>query len=323
MDPLSDILSLSSVDGVLSARYEGRGAWSLSFPEYQHLKFGGVLQGTMWLWADDTVVRPIQIEAGDVYLLTTGRPYRSASVLDLPPVDGREVFRVSLGPDGIVRHGSEGDATVVTGGRFTFDDNVSGMLLSLLPSLVHIPASSPAAAPLRATLDLVGFETGASRPGGRVVNGALGTLILVQILRAHLASKDVVPGWLGALADPRIGPVLGLLHGAPARRWRVENMAVAAGMSRTTFNERFAAKVGTSPLNYLIRWRMAVASAALKTGEQSLADIANKVGYASESAFSMAFKRFHNESPGRHRLASSNRPDRLVGADRQVRRWPG
>ncbi len=80
----------------------------------------------------------------------------------------------SLGPDGIVRHGSEGDVTVVTGGRFTFADDVSDMLLGLLPPVVHIPAASPAAAPLRATLDIVGFETGANRPGARVVNGASG-----------------------------------------------------------------------------------------------------------------------------------------------------
>ena len=302
VDPLSDVLSLSSVDGVLSARFEGRGAWSIRFPGYCHLKFGGVLQGAMWLWADDTAVTPVRLQAGDVYLLTSGRPYRSASVHDLPPVDGRAVFRDGLGPDGVVRHGCEGEATVVTGGRFTFADDVSGMLLGLLPPVVHIPATSPAAAPLRATLDLVGFETGADRPGARVVNGALGTLVLVQILRAHLASEDAMPGWLGALADPRIGPVLGLLHGDPARRWSVADMASAAGMARTAFNGRFTAKVGTSPLNYLIRWRMALASAALRTGDQKLADIAVKVGYASESAFSMAFKRLHDESPGHHRI---------------------
>ncbi len=314
MDPLSDVLSLLSVDSVLSARFEGRGAWSMRFPGYRHLKFGGVLRGTMWLWADDTAAQPMRLEAGDVYLLTSGHSYRTASAFDLPPVDGRAVFQTSLGPDGIVRHGSEGDVTMVSGGRFTFADDMSDMLLGLLPPVVHIPAGSPAAAPLRATLDIVGFETGANRPGARVVNGALGTLVLVQILRAHLASRNAMPGWLGALADPRIGPVLGLLHSDPARRWRVEDMAVAAGMSRTTFNERFAAKVGTSPLDYLIRWRMVVASAALKTGEQSLADIATKVGYASESAFSMAFKRVQNERPGQHRSANRGRRDRSIGA---------
>ena len=307
VDPLSDVLSLSSVDGVLSARFEGQGAWSMRFPEYRHLKFGGVLQGAMWLWADETATTPIRLQVGDVYLLTSGRPYRSASVRDLPPVDGRAVFRDGLKPDGVVRYGSTGDATVVTGGRFTFADDVSGVLLGLLPPMLHIPAASPASAPLRATLDLIGYETGANRPGARVVNGALGTLVLVQILRAHLMSKDVMPGWLGALADPRIGPVLGLLHGDPARRWSVADMASAAGMSRTAFNGRFTAKVGTSPLNYLIRWRMALASAALRTGEQKLADIAVKVGYASESAFSMAFKRLHDESPGHHRSASRGR----------------
>lgn len=304
MDPLSDVLSLSAVQGVLSARFEGRGPWSMRFPAYRHLKFGGVQQGSLWLWVEDAATEPVRLQVGDVYLLTSGRPYRSASALGLTPVDGQAVFQQHRDADGIVRYGTEGEASVVTGGRFTFADDVSEMLLGLLPPIIHVAAESPAAGPLRAALELVAFETEANRPGARVMSGALGTLVLVQILRAHLASEEIVPGWLGALADPRIGPVLCLLHGNLARRWRVADMAAAAGMSRTTFNARFSTKVGAPPLDYLIRWRMAVARSALKAGEQSLADIAAKVGYESERAFSMAFKRLNKQSPGRLRSAS-------------------
>ena len=92
LDPLLDILSLMQVESVLSARCEVKGRWSMHFPAYQHLKFGGVLQGMMWLWADKGAT-PVCIKAGDVYLLTTGQPYRCANAMDLAPIDGRAVFQ--------------------------------------------------------------------------------------------------------------------------------------------------------------------------------------------------------------------------------------
>jgi methylphosphotriester-DNA--protein-cysteine methyltransferase len=57
------------------------------------------------------------------------------------------------------------------------------------------------------------------------------------------------------------------MHADIARHWKIEELASAVAMSRTTFTERFKAIVGLPPLNYLIRWRMAVAGAALRTGK--------------------------------------------------------
>lgn len=300
MDPLSNVFSLLKVESMLSARIEVLGPWSLRFSAYRHIKFGGVLEGSFWLWTEDGAP-PVKLEAGDFYLLTRGQPYCTGSDPALDPVDGREVLAACLCPDGIVRYGEGGEKVSAAGGRFTFDDDTSDLLLKLLPPLVHVPAASESAAPLRAVLELLRLETETVRPGASVAAASLANMVLVQILRVHLASGVHTPGWLGALADPKIGAALGLMHGDIARRWSVEELASAVAMSRTTFTERFKALVGLPPLNYLIGWRMAVAGIALRTGDKSLSAIAESVGYGSDTAFSAVFKRTTGRSPGRYR----------------------
>jgi transcriptional regulator GlxA family with amidase domain len=130
---------------------------------------------------------------------------------------------------------------------------------------------------------------------------SLASIVLVNILRAHLATDAPPAGWLGALADPKTGEALRLMHADVARPWRVAELAAAVAMSRTSFAERFRRRVGLPPLEYLTRWRMTLARDALKTNSETLATVAAQIGYESETAFSLAFKRMFNESPGRYR----------------------
>lgn len=305
MDPLSDVFHLLKVESVLSARIEVYGAWSLRFSAYEHIKFGGVLEGSFWLWFEDGAP-PVKLEAGDFYLLTRGQPYCTGSDPSLDPVDGREVLATCRCADGIVRYGQGGEKVSAAGGRFTFDANTSDLLLKSLPPLVHVPAASESAASLRAVLDLLRLETESVRPGASVAAVSLANMVLVQILREHLASGAHTPGWLGALADPKIGTALDFIHADVSRRWKVEELASAVAMSRTTFTERFRTLVGMPPLKYLTGWRIAIASAALREGK-SLASVAESVGYGSDSAFNSAFKRVTGRSPGRYRSQSEGR----------------
>jgi hypothetical protein len=188
MDPLSDVFSLLKVQSVLSARLEGSGAWAMRFPASRHVKFGGVIEGARWLWIDG-VIEPVRFEAGDFYLLTNGLPYCFASDLDAQVVDGYKVFAECVGEDGIVRYGSGGARTVGSGGHFVFDDEMSDVLLGVLPPLIHIRGSSPHARALGPVLELIGFETEAVRPGTAAMAGSLANIVLVTILRTYLASE--------------------------------------------------------------------------------------------------------------------------------------
>jgi AraC-like DNA-binding protein len=94
--------------------------------------------------------------------------------------------------------------------------------------------------------------------------------------------------------------VLRHMHGDPAKPWRLEQLASMAAMSRTVFASQFKAAVGVAPLAYLARWRMRLAEHALRRGDVPVAVLARDLGYASESAFSHAFKRLVGTSPSRY-----------------------
>jgi AraC-like DNA-binding protein len=278
----------------------------MRFPAYCHIKFGGVLEGSFSLWVEGSVV-PVKLNAGDFYLLTNGQAYCSATDPVLAPLDGRLIFDAYKDADGVVRYGAGGNKVVAAGGRFTFDDATSDILLKQLPPLIHIPAGAEGAGPLGAIIDLLSYETKTIQPGSAVSAGSIANVVLVHILRAHLATSPQPTGWLSAIMDARVGAALTLMHGDLARRWKVEDLALAVGMSRTAFTQRFKTLVGLPPLDYLMRWRMTVAGTELRRGDKSLSSIAESVGYASDTAFNSAFKRTIGQSPGRYRLGNSSR----------------
>ena len=69
-------------------------------------------------------------------------------------------------------------------------------------------------------------------------------------------------------------------------------------MSRSAFAARFNNLVGEPPMHYIARWRMQVAVTSLKEEAVTLGELAVRLGYGSEAAFSRAFKRFMGVSPG-------------------------
>ena len=90
------------------------------------------------------------------------------------------------------------------------------------------------------------------------------------------------------------------IHDNPGYSWTLEGLAERAGMSRSTFAQRFKATVGTTPMEYLTRWRMMLAGDRLKGSGDSIFAIASSLGYGSESAFGKAFRRVMGCSPRQH-----------------------
>ncbi|MGH8600964.1 MAG: helix-turn-helix transcriptional regulator, partial [Burkholderiales bacterium] len=127
-----------------------------------------------------------------------------------------------------------------------------------------------------------------------------------EILRRHMTAlpADAV-GWLGALNDPLVGRALRYLHANPARGWTVESLAREVGASRTLLAARFAQRLDQPPMHYLTCWRLQLAAELLRDGVRGMAPIAERVGYASESAFNRAFKRHTGESPAAWRTRTS------------------
>lgn len=90
---------------------------------------------------------------------------------------------------------------------------------------------------------------------------------------------------------------LSSMHEEPARGWTVQGLAHTVGMSRTAFAQTFKRFVGSSPMEYLTKWRMTLAAKRIQETGESIASLAPVLGYQSESAFSAAFKRQWGVSP--------------------------
>ena len=132
----------------------------------------------------------------------------------------------------------------------------------------------------------------ASRPGTDSALARIAELVFIDALRRH---AELLPpagkGWLAALRDPRIGRALALLHAEPAQAWTLDELANRVALSRSALADRFAALVGEPPMQYLMRWRLAIAARALRSGAEAIVRIAERAGYESDAAFSRAFKR--------------------------------
>ncbi|HWK43494.1 MAG TPA: AraC family transcriptional regulator [Stellaceae bacterium] len=297
MDPLSDMLTMLTVERAAQVRFESRGPYAMRFSGVDHIKFGAVLSGQVRLWVDGDA-RPLSLEAGDCYLLTDGRPYRTANAEDVPEIDGDLFFATARGADGVVRLGGGPPDKIVIGGSFLFDEEGAAWLRGALPPVIHITAASKAAAPLRATLQLLAAEAGGGAPGEAVIVDRLADILLIQALRAHLATAGPEEAsWLAGVADPRIGKALRSFHADVAADWTVARLAVAAGMSRSSFAERFRMRVGLAPLDYLTRWRLYRVRRSLIDTDLPFTTIAARNGYRSRTSCSQSFKRMFGYSP--------------------------
>ena len=191
------------------------------------------------------------------------------------------------------------------GGKVELSAESCRLLLDVLPPLIHIRGASKQAPVLGWLLQQLVCEREENLPGASVASAQLAHLMFIQILRAHFESTDVLDaGWLHAVTDKRIAPALRLMHGDPSRPWQLEELARAAAMSRATFATYFKAVAGTTPLAYLAQWRMRLAEQDLRGGTP-VGALAQKLGYASESAFSNAFKRITGISPKAYRIRSA------------------
>lgn len=245
--------------------------------------------------------RPIRLEKGDCFLLNSRRRFVLSSSPDLPPEDPADIMGV-IAREGVAIHNGGGEVFLISM-RFTFSGSHAAVLLEALPPLVTVPGSSSQAEVLRWSLDQLAAELRHPQPGAALVSTHLAHLMLVQILRLHLATAwpRSPTGWFLALSDRQIGAAVGAIHAEPARHWKLEDLARVAGVSRTIFAQRFKHLVGTTAMNYLTRWRMLIAADRLRAGKESIASIAFSLSYESESAFSTAFKRIMRCAPTHYR----------------------
>ncbi|WP_372018526.1 AraC family transcriptional regulator [Tistrella mobilis] len=307
MDPLSDVLSILKPRRHMSAGFDAGGDWSVRFSGQDgSIKCGAVVSGDCWL-AVDGVSAPFRLAAGDGFLLPRGRPFTLASDPALPPVDAKPLIAHAR-DGGIVTCNGGGD-TMLISSRFSLDGDHAALLMRQLPPVVHLRKRADRVA-LRWCVMQMMQELKDPRPGGLLLLRHLAHMMLVQALRLHLSERgegDV--GWFAALTDRQIGKAVAAIHDDPGHRWTLPALAQCAGMSRSTFAQRFRDLAGMAPMDYVTRWRMLLAGDRLEAGSDPVSVIALSLGYESESAFSTAFKRVMGCAPRQYgRRRNGGRP---------------
>jgi AraC-like DNA-binding protein len=292
-DPLSEVIALLQPRTVLSKGISGAGRWAVRYSAFGHPSFCAVLEGSCRLAVDGH--RPFTLEAGDFLLLPATPGFTMSGFEPAKPV--RIDPKATPAPTGEVRHGTRGGRPDVRllGGYFVFDSPDAALLVSLLPSLVHVRGDER----LSLLVRLVGEEASERRTGRDLVLTRLVEVLLIEALRST-PREEAPAGLLRGLADARLAPAIQQMHGHIARSWTVQQLAKTAALSRSAFFDRFTRTVGLPPMEYLLAWRMAVAKDLLRRRDMGVAEVATRVGYGSASTFSTAFSRRVGQPPSRY-----------------------
>lgn len=303
MDVLSEVLDVSGVRGSAGARIAAAGSWGVEWVQDRDAVVYAVTAGMAHLTVDGDT--SLVLMTGDIVLLATGAAHTLSSApgvaihsCDIAAADDarRRGDFLSLG---------EGDVqTQILGASYSHDFAGSTPVFALLPPVIHFRGHE-LDANLTDIVRFVGREL--ARPGlatGLVLD-RLVDVMLVEILRTWLsASPPADASWWGVLRDPLLRQAVTRIHESPERAWTTETLAREVATSKQTLMRRFATFAGTTPGEYLTRWRMNLAAHRLRDTNDTLDAIATAVGYTSVYAFSRAFHRERSLPPGRYRTAS-------------------
>lgn len=294
-DPIGEALHVLRMTGTFYCRSELTLPWGFTLPPMPGcLWFHVVTAGRCVLDVAGTL---IDMAPGDLVLVPRGEGHALVGEPGsaTPSITSIE-HETSEAHYAVLSTGGGGALTTMVCGAVRFDHPAARTLVDLLPTLVQVPATPTSR--LGDLLRLIALEVEEFRPGGETVLTRLADVLVVQAIRSWLETDPgAQAGWLGALADPLIGPVLALVHREPARDWTVASLAAAVAMSRSAFAARFTALVGEPAMQYVTRWRMHLALERLRTHDVTVAVLAAELGYRSEAAFSRAFTRVVGQPP--------------------------
>jgi AraC-like DNA-binding protein len=284
-------------------RPELRAPWGFSIG-HSGPTFHVVSHGKCWLEVKG-VARPVQLSAGDFAVI----PRSDLHVIrDSPTTQVVDYFDFLKGraPDkqGAFSADGVGPGSRLVCGGMQSENGATDPLLAVLPPLIHFKGGGEDAAPgLRTTVSHIFEELGSGRSGSAAVVTRLADILFMQAVRAYLDENidTAESGCLAALRDQQIGRSLVLLHDKPHQPWTVAELADRIALSRSAFAAKFTQLVGESPLRYLTRIRLNVATARLRSGNDKLSVIAAAAGYNSVPAFAKAFKRHLGMTPGEYR----------------------
>ncbi len=293
IDPLADIIAMLQPKLPFSKAASGSGNWRVEGAGDGSPFFAVILEGSTRLGLNGQP--EIELRENDFVLIPAATHFTMSS-LEGAEEDGLDPMRVTkLGDE--TRHGDPtGSPNMrILVGQLAFGSPDANLVFALLPCLLLVRGQ----ARLSNLVQMIRNEAQNSRPARDIILERLLEVLLIEALRSDTAGLET-PGLLRGLSDPHLGSAIRLMHAEPARSWTVDDLAREAALSRSAFFERFAKQTGMAPMEYLHSWRMALAKDMLRRRDGGMKEIADRVGYGSASAFSVAFSRFAGMSPSQY-----------------------
>jgi AraC-like DNA-binding protein len=289
-DPLSSVVALLKPRPEISKMVVAGGRWQVDRTDMASPFYAAIVQGRARLVVNGQTT--VMLEAGDFVMIPALDSFTMTS--EVPPPPGAARLPLETGP-GIFRLGPADGPVEMQAlvGHCRFDVPDKTLLLSLLPQMIHVSAHNR----LMALVPMIHEETRADRPARGMILERLLEVLMIEALRSSPGHAGR-PGLLRGLSDPRLRTALHRIHDATGSTLTVTGLAQAAGMSRSAFFNRFTSALGCAPMEYARAWRMAVARDLLLRGDLTQAEIAQRVGYGSASAFTLAFVRHEGIAPG-------------------------
>lgn len=292
-DALTEWMSTLRTHGVIVARNRLPSRWGVTMAARPATAFHYLPRGRAFLRMAGQPV--LELHEGDFVLVTRGDAHAIVSDVDYQAIPLAEVI---AGPPPFTGE----HCTTLVCGEYSDDIRLDDAPWHALPALAHFThAELEADDALRSTLGLLRAEVERPMVGGDALARHLLDALFVYLLRAWGRSARCEGTLLAGLQDAALAKALRRMHEQPAGEWTVEALAAEARLSRAAFARRFTEAFGESPMGYLTRWRMTLATRFLTDGALSVAEIADRVGYRSEFAFSRAFKRLKGAAPSLYR----------------------
>ncbi len=299
-DALGQALHFLRMNGAFYCRSELTAPWGMTLPAMpDYLWFHVVTRGRARVVPESG--EAVTLDAGDFALVPHGEGHGLDSepgaatpfILDLEREQVSDRYE-------ILRHGGDGEPTMLLCGAVRFEHPAARELVSAMPAVIHLEAAeSPRLERMYGVIRLMAAEAEELQPGGEAVITRLADILVIQAVRAWIEQDPAAQsGWLGALQHPQVGRALALIHEDPARAWTVAALAHELAMSRSAFAARFTELVGEPVMSYVTRWRMYLAHDMLRRDGTTVAELAGHLGYRSEAAFARAFKRVMGTPPG-------------------------
>lgn len=303
MDPLSDIVSRLKISSQKIVTFDMRKNTKVQFPEYSGMKIYIAISGSFFIKLEGSAC-VYQIEQGDVLILSNGREF---SIFDNGHSRSIDIRNIHIMKDNCSYFTNGGSDFSFVGCRFVFQINDTSRLITSLPEPIVIKTQKKENESIKDYLNRLSSEIESPGPGGELITEHLLHIILTQALRGIIASGELGrgKGWFYAMADKNIGLALTNIHSQPGKKWRLDELAKLAGMSRTAFTIKFRKLAGYSVSEYIRVWRFNLAIGRMMSHKEKISEIAFDLGYESESAFSTAFKKSMGKSP-RHYIEDHN-----------------